>query len=212
MLNGTELKLFADANVLNAMTDKQVKILLAAIEVFAEKGYANASTKEIATKAGVSEGNIFSKFKNKRGLLNAIIKPVINSIFPAVLTKFKTDQLPLQFVTLHAFVDSLVRDRIQFLKDNAAVLKIFVSEVLYNETVRKELLTKFPPLYWHNINKNLNQLKENHLIVNWDNLEILKIMWSVVGGVIIGYLLFDQPLEQREITHIIDALVKSLAR
>ncbi len=49
MLNGTELKLFADANVLNAMTDKQVKILLAAIEVFAEKGYANASTKEIAT-------------------------------------------------------------------------------------------------------------------------------------------------------------------
>lgn len=212
MLNGTELKLFADANVLNAMTDKQVKILLAAIEVFAEKGYANASTKEIATKAGVSEGNIFSKFKNKRGLLNAIIEPVINSIFPAVLTEFKTDQLPLQFVTLHAFIDSLVRDRIQFLKDNAAVLKIFVSEVLYNETVRKELLTKFPPLYWHNINKNLNQLKDNHLIVNWDNLEILKIIWSVAGGVIIGYLLFDQPLEQREITHIIDALVKSLAR
>ncbi|AFR99730.1 TetR/AcrR family transcriptional regulator [Lentilactobacillus buchneri] len=212
MLNGTELKLFADANVLNAMTDKQVKILLAAIEVFAEKGYANASTKEIATKAGVSEGNIFSKFKNKRGLLNAIIEPVINSIFPAVLTEFKTDQLPLQFVTLHAFVDSLVRDRIQFLKDNAAVLKIFVSEVLYNETVRKELLTKFPPLYWHNINKNLNQLKDNHLIVNWENLEILKIIWSVVGGVIIGYLLFNQPLEQREITHIIDALVKSLAR
>lgn len=212
MLNGTELKLFADANVLDEMTDKQVKILLAAIEVFAEKGYANASTKEIATRAGVSEGNIFSKFKNKRGLLDTIIEPVINSIFPAVLTEFKDDQLPLQFVTLHALVDSLVHDRIQFLKDNAAVLKIFVSEVLYNENVRNQLPTKFPPLYWRNINKNLNQLKENHLIVNWDNLEILKIMWSVVGGVIIGYLLFNQPLETREITHIIDALVKSLAR
>lgn len=94
MLNGTELKLFADANVLNEMTDKQVKILLAAIEVFAEKGYANASTKEIATRAGVSEGNIFSKFKNKRGLLDAIIEPVINSIFPAVLTDISDDRLP----------------------------------------------------------------------------------------------------------------------
>lgn len=212
MLNGTELKLFADANLLTEMTDKQIQILLAAIEVFADKGYANASTKEIATKAGVAEGNIFSKFKSKRGLLNAIIEPVIDSIFPTALTEFNDNQLSQQFITLHSFVESLVQDRVQFLKDNAAVLKIFVSEVLYNDTVRKQLLTKFPLSYWTNINKSLTLLKENHLIVNWDNLEILKFMWSIVGGLIVSYLLFGQPLEQQDITHTIDALVKALTR
>ncbi|MEE8824467.1 HTH-type transcriptional regulator MtrR [Lentilactobacillus sunkii] len=213
MLNGTELKLFADAHVLDEMTDKQVRILLAAIEVFAEKGYANASTKEIANKADVAEGNIFSKYKNKRGLLNAIINPVIHSIFPAVLSDFN-DASPIQsnYVTLHSFVDTVLRDRVQFLKENSAVLKIFVSELLYNNDVRVKLMQQFPTSYWKNINHNLNVLKENHLMVDWENTEILKLMWSVVSGMIVGYLLFNQPLESKEINHCIDALVKALAR
>ena len=37
-------------------TAKQKLIIIAAIEVFAEKGYAAASTKEIALRAGVAEG------------------------------------------------------------------------------------------------------------------------------------------------------------
>ncbi len=213
MLKGTELKLFADTHALDGMTDKQVKILLAAIDVFAAKGYANASTKEIATEAGVAEGNIFSKFKSKRGLLNTIIQPVTKAIFPAVLTDFKEHQpLNPKFMTLHSFIEALVTDCVQFVRDNAAVLKIFVSEVLYSNEVRVELVKQFPESYWHNINQTLTQLKENHLMINWPNTEILKLMWAVVGGMVVGYLLFDQTLASQEITHIISALTKALAR
>ena len=103
-------------------------------------------------------------------------------------------------------------DRVQFVRDNAAVLKIFVSEVLYSNEVRVELVKQFPESYWHNINQTLTQLKENHLMINWPNTEILKLMWAVVGGMVVGYLLFDQTLASQEITHIITALTKALAR
>lgn len=212
-MNSTELKLFADMHVLDGMTDKQVRILLAAIQVFAEKGYANASTKEIAQKADVAEGNIFSKYTNKRGLLNAIIDPMIKSLFPAVLSGFEeTGIADSPNVTLHSFVDTILRDRVQFLKENAAVLKVFVSEIMYSNDVRVKLLKEFPNTYWKNINHDLNQLKKNHLLVGWENIEILKIIWSIVGGMIIGYLLFDQPLGSKEISHCVDALVKALGR
>ncbi len=56
------------------MTDKKEKILQAALELFAEEGFKPTSTSKIAKKAGVSEGLIFRHFRNKDGLLEAIIQ------------------------------------------------------------------------------------------------------------------------------------------
>ncbi len=55
------------------MTEKQEKILTAALELFATNGYASTSTAKVAREAGVSEGLIFRHFGNKEGLLKAII-------------------------------------------------------------------------------------------------------------------------------------------
>ena len=54
------------------MTEKQEKILLAALTLFANDGYASTSTSKVAKEAGVSEGLIFRHFGNKEGLLEAI--------------------------------------------------------------------------------------------------------------------------------------------
>lgn len=56
------------------MTDKQEKILDTALELFANDGYSAISTSKIAKQAGVSEGLIFRHFKNKKGLLDALVK------------------------------------------------------------------------------------------------------------------------------------------
>ncbi len=56
------------------MTEKQEKILAAALELFAEEGYHATSTSKVARAAGVSEGLIFRHFGNKEGLLQAILK------------------------------------------------------------------------------------------------------------------------------------------
>ncbi len=58
------------------MTEKQKKILNAALELFAEEGFAATSTSKVAKAAGVSEGLIFRHFKNKEGLLAAIFEQI----------------------------------------------------------------------------------------------------------------------------------------
>lgn len=56
------------------MTEKQKNIINAALELFAKEGFNSTSTSKVAKKAGVSEGLIFRHFKNKDGLLDAILQ------------------------------------------------------------------------------------------------------------------------------------------
>jgi AcrR family transcriptional regulator len=48
-------------------------ILIAAVNVLMEKGYARASTLEIATQARVSKRELYAEFGSKRGILEALI-------------------------------------------------------------------------------------------------------------------------------------------
>ena len=56
------------------MTEKKEKILVAALELFAQDGFKSTSTSKVAKHAGVSEGLIFRHFENKEGLLAAIVR------------------------------------------------------------------------------------------------------------------------------------------
>ena len=56
------------------MTTRKEKILNTALELFVEAGYDSVSTREIAKKAGVSEGLIFRHFGNKKELLDTLTK------------------------------------------------------------------------------------------------------------------------------------------
>lgn len=56
------------------MTKKQQQILDAAVQLFAQNSFDGTSTREIADLAEVSEGLIFRHFKNKTGLLEAILE------------------------------------------------------------------------------------------------------------------------------------------
>ncbi|MEM2265151.1 MAG: helix-turn-helix domain-containing protein [Nitrososphaerota archaeon] len=49
------------------------KLLQAALELFSEKGYLGATTKEIAKRAGVSELTLFRHFKSKENLFTAVL-------------------------------------------------------------------------------------------------------------------------------------------
>lgn len=48
--------------------EKRRQITTAALQVFAEKGYRQANTRDIAAKAGISKGLLFYYFKNKKSL------------------------------------------------------------------------------------------------------------------------------------------------
>lgn len=50
------------------------RILDVMMNLIIQKGYRAATTKEIAEKANVSEATIFRNFKNKQGLMKAMIE------------------------------------------------------------------------------------------------------------------------------------------
>ena len=95
------------------MTDKQEKILEAALELFANEGYSSTPTSKIAKKAGVSEGLIFRHFENKQGLLDALIKeaeerlgemvgPILFESDPKAVIR-KTIELPFREIDRREF-------------------------------------------------------------------------------------------------------------
>src|SRR6266550_2802235 len=54
--------------------DRPREICAAALEVFAEKGFAAARLDEIARRAGVSKGTLYLYFKDKEDLFRAVVR------------------------------------------------------------------------------------------------------------------------------------------
>ncbi len=57
------------------------KILNSAAQVFMQKDYHTATTKEIAEKAGVAKGSVFNHFKNKEELVYQTLKFIFTEMF-----------------------------------------------------------------------------------------------------------------------------------
>jgi AcrR family transcriptional regulator len=54
--------------------DRREQILEAALRVFARKGFARSTNKDIATEAGITPGLIYHYFESKEALLQAVIE------------------------------------------------------------------------------------------------------------------------------------------
>ena len=74
-------------------TNKQQKIVETAIKMFAEKGYANTPTSEIAKTAGVAEGTIFRHYGTKDNLLLSVILPFLKESIPDVAEEIFNEML-----------------------------------------------------------------------------------------------------------------------
>lgn len=60
------------ARTVRTIEDRREQIMDAALRVFAKKGFANASNKDIAREAGITPGLIYHYFESKEALFKAI--------------------------------------------------------------------------------------------------------------------------------------------
>jgi TetR/AcrR family fatty acid metabolism transcriptional regulator len=67
--------------------EKYQRILDAAIEVIAEKGFVNSRVSDIALRAGVADGTVYLYFKNK----DQILMSALNSAFTAFIEKARSE-------------------------------------------------------------------------------------------------------------------------
>ena len=72
--------------------DKRNAILDAATRVFAERGLTAAPTSEISKQAGVAEGTLFTYFKTKDDLINALYREIKLELADAMMSGFPRKQ------------------------------------------------------------------------------------------------------------------------
>ena len=74
--------------------DRPREICAAALEVFAEKGFAAAKLDEIAKRAGVSKGTLYLYFKDKEDLFRAVVRDTVAPNIDAVQAAVMAAGLP----------------------------------------------------------------------------------------------------------------------
>ena len=68
--------------------DKRNAILEAATRLFAERGLSAAPTSEISNWAGVAEGTLFTYFRTKDDLINALYRDIKLELADAMMSDF----------------------------------------------------------------------------------------------------------------------------
>jgi len=84
---------------LDSLPPRRRALLIAAVGVLMEKGYARASTLEIATRARVSKRELYGEFGSKRGILEALIA--------ASATEMQMPLAPAEIGDRHALASAL---------------------------------------------------------------------------------------------------------
>ncbi len=90
------------------MTEKQEKIIQAALQLFAKEGYHATSTNKVAKLAGVSEGLIFRHFGNKEGLLQAILaegEKKLKTLFVDIVMESEPKQVIRKAIEMTSKID-----------------------------------------------------------------------------------------------------------
>jgi TetR/AcrR family fatty acid metabolism transcriptional regulator len=75
-------------------SEKYQRILDAAVEVIAERGYFNSPVSAIAKRAGVADGTVYLYFKSKDDVLRTAIDSTFGKFYAQVEEKFETLKNP----------------------------------------------------------------------------------------------------------------------
>jgi AcrR family transcriptional regulator len=187
-------------------TKKQEAIVEAAIKLFAEKGYANTSTAEIAKVAEVSEGTIFKHYRTKDTLLLSVMLPFIKENFPSLAQEVLKETLTEQTRTFEEFLKGFLRNRADFIKANKEIFQVVFKELIYRDDFKNELvpyIVKQAPSILINV---INEFKERGELIDIPTDEIFHGLFTVLGGFFVTRFVL---LDNYEITNEdIDQLVR----
>ncbi|MBN2381064.1 DUF2087 domain-containing protein [candidate division WOR-3 bacterium] len=100
------------------------KIMDAATELFAEKGFEGASIRDIADKAGVTVPNIYYYYKDKQGLYQATLKTSLGDIIE-VMQEIDDPSLPFRERFL-----ALSRTKMKMIRQKDIPMNLWIKEFL----------------------------------------------------------------------------------
>ncbi|GBG12320.1 TetR family transcriptional regulator [Paenibacillus agaridevorans] len=195
-------------------TEKQARILEAAIEIFAEKGYAAASTSEIASKAGVAEGTIFRHYKTKKDLLLSIAGPIAVKLAAPFLMRDFAKMLEQPHERVEDLFRTIAKDRFQFARQHMKLLRILIHEVPFQPELLTQVRELFENHVYRRMEKAILHFQAQGQLIDAPPWRVLRSAISLVVGMILTHLLLlpDESIdEDEEIDRTIDILMYGIA-
>jgi AcrR family transcriptional regulator len=111
------------------------EILTAAARVFAEKGYANATIKEIAYEADVADGTLYNYFEGKHDILLGIADRLIGEAMEQTISDLKSRDPG-------TYVDAVLRNTVRFTRENRAFLQALVTEIWTDDELQQRFFAQ----------------------------------------------------------------------
>jgi AcrR family transcriptional regulator len=116
------------------------RILSAAAQVFADKGYASTTTKELADAADVAEGTLYNYFESKREILLAIAAEMMESPLENVLQELEGQDDRTLMISLVERALDLAEEQLPF--GRAVYAEAWVDQTILQEFV----VARFSPV------------------------------------------------------------------
>ncbi|WP_273850721.1 TetR/AcrR family transcriptional regulator [Guptibacillus spartinae] len=138
--DGTDWLFDEEVNESGDLTEKQKRIVKAAVEMFQEKGFSASSTSEIARRAGVAEGTIFRHYRTKKDLLLAIVTPVMSHLVAPFIVKDLDKVLKTDYEHYEDFLRAIVKNRQTFIRKHLPIVKILIQEIPFHEELRTQFI------------------------------------------------------------------------
>ena len=189
---------FAETLKSSNLSLKQRQVLMSSLKLFSEIGFENTTSHLIAEHAGVSEGTVFSYFKTKEGILDAIL-----------IADFSDKRFTIEQKSFSLFLRSIVRDRLVFIRNNKMQVKILLNRSLIDKAISEELGNIIVHSIINPISPVLNQFKENGVIRDWSNERIVRYILALSLSYIVPMIINDK--EDINIDKVTNEIVECLS-
>ncbi|QTC40616.1 TetR/AcrR family transcriptional regulator [Bacillus sp. V3] len=171
-------------------TEKQQKIVEAAIEMFAEKGYASTSTSQIAKKAGVAEGTIFRHYKTKKDLLLSIVSPTMAKLIAPFVIRDINKVLDAKYERYEDFLKAMILNRQEFLKDNMTVFKILIQEIPFHPELKEQFKVHIARKIFEKFTSLVDHYKEKGQIIDLPSPAVVRFSATSIFGLLLVRYVF----------------------
>ncbi len=159
------------------------QIMDAAVEIIAEKGFTNTTTKAIAAKADMAEGTLYNYFKNKDDILLGIAERYIS---------YKRNfDVSTDVASMEEFMINMYATRNQFDPEahvqERTVLRALLPEFLTDRVLGKMYYERIVQPFLTTMEEKLTVLQERGLIKSYEVTALSRLVYSSL----IGFAILD---------------------
>jgi AcrR family transcriptional regulator len=189
--------------------DRKRQILEAALAVFSEKGFALATTAEIARTASIAEGTIYNYFSSKRELFIAVIRELIVTVpLLDLIEKIPRADIEVTF-------RQILQDRFNLIDSSPAVrIPSLMGEIIRDPELKALWVEQFLKPFFARVEGVYRTMIASGKFRRMEPT----ITTRIIGGLFMGFLMLKlmegeaSPLNRLPREQVADALVDFVGR